>query len=116
MINFTDEQILKFKNAGFSAEEISLFSHKPEYAPTEEELNAIQTVSDVAETLKYVPKNLKKFFKKIEKTYGVVISESSTEQEFEEGVKTLALKDPEFAKQVAAYASLIMFAEEEGIE
>lgn len=116
MTTFTDEQLIKFKRAGFSAEEVSLFSHKPEYAPTEDELNSLLTANECADALKQLPEDLDKFFDDINKTYGVLFRANVPEKQFEESVQMLAKQNPELAKQVANLALLIDFAETEGID
>ena len=109
---FTDEQLIAFKNAGFSAEEVSLFAHNPKYAPTAEELEALIEANDVANALKTLPKDLDKFFDDINRTYGVLFKSNIPQAQFEEAVKELAKQNPELAKQVVTFALLLDYAEE----
>ena len=109
---FTDEQLMAFKRAGFSAEEVSLFAHNPAYAPTSEELEALIETNDVSNALATLPKNLDKFFEDINKTYGVLFKSNIHQKQFEEAVQELAKQNPELAKQVASLALLLDYAEE----
>ncbi len=109
---FTDEQLMAFKRAGFSAEEVSLFAHNPKYAPTPEELDALMETNDVEKTLESLPKNLDKFFEDINKTYGILFRSNIPQKQFEEAVQELAKQNPELAKQVASFALLLDYAEE----
>ena len=109
---FTDEQLIMFQRAGFSAEEVSLFMHNPKYAPTPEELEALMETNDISKTLKTLPKDLDKFFNDINKTYGVLFRSNIPQKQFEEAVAELAKQNPELAKQVATFAILLDYAEE----
>ncbi len=108
---FTDEQLIAFQRAGFSAEEVSLFMHNPKYAPNPEELEALSEANDVANTLKTLPKDIDKFFDDINRTYGVLFRANVPAKEFEESVQMLAKQNPELAKQVASLALLMDYAE-----
>ena len=103
---FSDEQLLRFKQAGFSAEEISLFEFNPSYAPTEEELDALIGTNAIAETLAILPKNLNRLFEHIELTYGVLLDEDLPKEELEKRVKLIAKQNPEYARQLVALLSL----------
>ena len=109
---FTDEQLIAFKRAGFSAEEVSLFAHNPKYAPTPEELEALIETNDVSNALKTLPKDLDKFFDDINRTYGVLFKSNIPQSQFEEAVKELAKQNPELAKQVVTFSLLLDYAEE----
>lgn len=109
---FTDEQLMAFQRAGFSAEEVSLFAHNPKYAPSPEELEALIETNDVAKTLNTLPKDLDKFFEDISKTYGILFKSNIPQKQFEEAVQELAKQNPELAKQVASLALLLDYAEE----
>lgn len=110
--NFTDEQLMAYKRAGFSPEEVSLFAHNPKYAPSQEELEALMETNDVAKTLNTLPKDLDKFFEDINKTYGVLFKSNIPQKQFQEAVEALAKQNPELAKQVASFALLLDYAEE----
>lgn len=104
---FSDEELLRFKQAGFSAEEISLFQHNPEYAPTEEEFVAIETTNTIAEAVSALPSNREEFLDMIEKTYGLAFEKAKSQKELEQMFLQLAKKNPKFAAQVATYFQLI---------
>lgn len=108
---FSDEQLLKFKQAGFSAEEISLFQFNPSYAPTEEELNALLTANDVIETLEILPENLDALFEQIELTYGVLLNEDLPADELKKRIELLAKQNPTLAKQIIALGVLDEYAD-----
>ena len=109
---FTDQQLMNFQRAGFSAEEVSLFAHNPKYAPTEEELEALIETNDVEKALKTLPKDIDKFFDEVNKTYGVLFKSNIPQKQFEEAVQALAKQNPELAKQVASFALLLDYAED----
>ena len=106
MANFTDEQLLRFKQAGFSAEEISLFMHNPAYAPTEEELDALLVTNSVSDALELLPENIDELLEHIELTYGVLFEEGLKDDELVKRIQLLAKQNPELAKQVAALYSI----------
>lgn len=108
---FSNEQLLMLKNAGFTAEEISLFEFNPKYAPTADELEAIMAVNSIAKTLEDIPENKQEFFNEINNTYGVLIDENLPQEELEKRVKLLAKQNPKLAKQVASLFVLIDFAD-----
>lgn len=113
---FSDEQLLKFKQAGFSAEEISLFQFNPSYAPTDEELNALLTANEVVETLDLLPENLDALFEQIELTYGVLLNEDLPADELKKRIEILAKQNPTLAKQVVSLAALDEYANLESEE
>ena len=100
--NYSDEQLLRFKQAGFSAEEISLFMHNPAYAPTEEELEALLLTTSITNTLNVLPANLDELFEQIELTYGVILEENLPVAELAKRVELLEKQNPTLAKQVSA--------------
>lgn len=108
---FSDEQLLRFKQAGFSAEEISLFEFNPSYAPTAEELDALIGTNAIAETLDILPKNLDRLFEHVELTYGVLLDENLPKDEFEHRVKLIAKQNPEYARQLVALLSLAEYVD-----
>ena len=108
--NYSDEQLLRFKQAGFSAEEISLFMHNPAYAPTEEELEALIATNSVAETLDLLPENLDELFEQIELNYGVLLDENLPQAELKNRITILAKQNPTLAKQVAALCAITDYA------
>lgn len=108
---FSDKELLEFIQAGFTAEEISLFGEKPAYAPTAEELDALIATNGLTQALDTIPENLPEFFAAIEKTYGVLINEKLSKTAFEAKVKELSKQNPELAKQVATLILLLDYAE-----
>ena len=108
--NFTDEQLLRFKQAGFSAEEISLFMHNPAYAPTEDELASLLVTNSLSEAVELLPENLDGLFEHVELTYGVLFEEGLKDDELVNRIKLLAKQNPELAKQIAALYSITEYA------
>ena len=108
---FSDKQLLSFIQAGFSAEEISLFGENPAYAPTDDELEALIATNDITQAVDTIPDNLPEFFAEIEKTYGVLMNEKLSKAEFESKVSELAKQNPTLAKQVATLILLLDYAE-----
>lgn len=108
---FSDEQLLQFKRAGFSAEEIALFEFNPKYAPTAEELDALIATKSIADTLAILPDNKEQLLKTIKSVYGIAFEKSKTPEELEKNIKILAEKNPELARQTAAMFMLTDYAE-----
>ena len=110
---FTDEQLSALVNAGFSAEEITLFQFDPTYAPTESELNSLTATKNIKEAIDSLPSDINALIKKIESTYGILIKQNLPKKDLEEKVALLEQKDPELAKQAAILFTLVDYASEE---
>ena len=106
----TNEQIEKFRSAGFSEQEIALFNFNPEYAPDDEEFEAIVAIKNVSDALKMIPQDIDAFLDIVDKTYGEAIRSSTSEDEMKSKILEISKKDPKFAHQVVAYFLLDEYA------
>ena len=106
----TNEQIEKFRSAGFSEQEIALFNFNPEYAPNDEEFEAIVAIKNVSDALKMIPQDIDSFLDTVDKTYGEAIRSSTSEEEMKSKILEISKKDPKFAHQVVAYFLLDEYA------
>ena len=104
---FSEEELLRFKQAGFSAEEIMLFQHNPEYAPTIEECNALELTNALGDAMKLIPEDKQEFFELIDKTYGVAMTKATSREELRAMVLKLAQKDAKLAMQIATYLQML---------
>ncbi len=100
---FSDEKLLELRQAGFSNEEIALFLSKPEYAPTDEELEALMATEAVSNALDDLPEDLDEFSKKFQAEFGEIVEDKTlSEQEKSEKIKQKAAANPKLAKQIAS--------------
>ncbi len=104
---FSEEELLRFKQAGFSAEEIVLFQHNPEYAPTLEECDAIELTNTLGDAMKLIPEDKKEFFGLIDRTYGVAMTKATSREELRAMILKLAQKDSKLAIQLATYLQML---------
>lgn len=113
---FSDEKLLEFKQAGFSAEEIMLFMNDPSYAPTDEELDALMNVQAVSDAWEGVPDDADKFTKEFDEVFGEIAKDTTlSDAEREQKIKEKAQQYPELAKQVSSlyYLDEFVFSEDE---
>ena len=108
---FTDEQLLALSNAGFSAEEISLFQFDPSYAPNESELNSLTACNSIKQALDELPYDIPDLIERIQKTYGILIEQNLPKAEINKKIALLAKKDPALAKQTAVLLALVDYSQ-----